>query len=129
MIVEKADYNSADNCIDFECATPVTAGETAQYPFFWPAELPSDDLAARGRHRQRGCGRRRDRYWGDRETACRLHGWHRSGRHGLRGRPERRVRGPERPGRRTPTDVGFRAQPVAGGLLRTHNCSQAPDRD
>jgi hypothetical protein len=40
MVVEKADYNSAENCIDFECATPVRGGTLVQDPFYWPAALP-----------------------------------------------------------------------------------------
>jgi hypothetical protein len=42
-LVEKANYNSAENCIDFECLVPVLAGQTGLYKFFWPAELPQDD--------------------------------------------------------------------------------------
>ena len=40
VVVEKADYNSADNYIDFECAVPVKAGKMTQDPFYWPANLP-----------------------------------------------------------------------------------------
>ena len=40
MVVEKADYNSADNYIDFECAVPVKIGKMTQDPFYWPADLP-----------------------------------------------------------------------------------------
>jgi len=42
-IVEKANYNSADNCVDFECLVPVLAGTMAQYHFYWPAALPATD--------------------------------------------------------------------------------------
>ena len=42
-VVEKANYNSADNCVDFECLVPVTAGRMGKYRFFWPAALPSTD--------------------------------------------------------------------------------------
>src|SRR5262249_50228272 len=46
-VVEKANYNSADNTIDFECLVPVRAGEMTQYPWFWPAAqelaFPGDD--------------------------------------------------------------------------------------
>jgi len=46
-MVEKANYNSADNTIDFECLVPVRAGEMTQYPWFWPAaqelEFVGDD--------------------------------------------------------------------------------------
>jgi hypothetical protein len=43
VIVEKANYNSADNCVDFECLVPVLAGTMAQYHFFWPAALTAAD--------------------------------------------------------------------------------------
>lgn len=39
-IVEKATYNSADNCVDVECALPVQSGEMTKYPFYWPSALP-----------------------------------------------------------------------------------------
>ncbi len=39
-VVKKAAYNSAENCIDFECELPVKAGEMAYYPFYWPSKLP-----------------------------------------------------------------------------------------
>ena len=49
-LVEKANYNSADNTVDFECLVPVKAGTMSLYPFFWPANLeasatwpPSED--------------------------------------------------------------------------------------
>jgi hypothetical protein len=42
-IVEQANYNSADNCVDFECLVPVLAGTMEQYHFFWPAALPESD--------------------------------------------------------------------------------------
>ena len=42
-IVEKANYNSADNCVDFECLVPVLAGTMEKYQFFWPAALPQTD--------------------------------------------------------------------------------------
>ena len=41
--VEKATYNSADNCIDFECVVPVRAGTMTKYRFYWPAALPLTD--------------------------------------------------------------------------------------
>ncbi len=40
-VVEKATYNSDSNTVDFECLIPVKSGEMAQYPFFWPASLPT----------------------------------------------------------------------------------------
>ena len=36
-LVEKANYNSADNTVDFECLVPVKAGTMSLYPYFWPA--------------------------------------------------------------------------------------------
>jgi len=42
-MVEKANYNSAENCVDFECLVPVVAGTMEQYHFFWPAALPQTD--------------------------------------------------------------------------------------
>jgi hypothetical protein len=41
--VEKATYNSANNCIDFECLVPVKAGTMTKYRFYWPAALPVTD--------------------------------------------------------------------------------------
>ncbi len=53
VIVERAAYNSADNCIDFECATPVRPGTMLQDQYFWPSALPpsikwppQDDIAS-----------------------------------------------------------------------------------
>jgi len=43
-LVEQANYNSAENCVDFECLVPVTAGQMEQYHFFWPADLPQTDI-------------------------------------------------------------------------------------
>jgi hypothetical protein len=39
-IVEQANYNSADNTVDFQCLVPVRAGEMTQYVYFWPSALP-----------------------------------------------------------------------------------------
>ena len=39
-IVESTRYDSANNCIHFQCLTPVMAGTSAAYPWFWPADLP-----------------------------------------------------------------------------------------
>ena len=51
--VEKATYNSADNCIDIECLVPVRAGTMTKYRFYWPAALaptdtwpPADEITA-----------------------------------------------------------------------------------
>jgi hypothetical protein len=42
-VVEKANYNSADNCVDFECLVPVLAGTMEKYKFYWPAALSQTD--------------------------------------------------------------------------------------
>lgn len=39
-VVTRAAYNSAENCIDFECDLPVRAGKMTQDPYYWPAALP-----------------------------------------------------------------------------------------
>jgi hypothetical protein len=41
-IVEEANYNSADQTIDFVCHTPVRSGEMIEYEFFWPSALSVD---------------------------------------------------------------------------------------
>ncbi len=43
-LVEKANYNSTENSIDFECLVPVIAGEMTKYKFFWPAALLQADI-------------------------------------------------------------------------------------
>ena len=40
-IITKANYNSADNVIDVECALPIEAGSMVPNPFYWPANLPA----------------------------------------------------------------------------------------
>lgn len=53
-IIEKADYNSDDQTIEFECLTPVKAGQMAPYIFFWPSDVdpgltfPTADEIAKG---------------------------------------------------------------------------------
>ncbi len=42
-IVESARYDSANNCIHFQCLTPVMAGTSVAYPWFWPADLPQSE--------------------------------------------------------------------------------------
>jgi hypothetical protein len=44
MVVTKAAYNSADNCIEMECATPVKAGTVVPDVYYWPANLPVTTL-------------------------------------------------------------------------------------
>ena len=51
VMVLKAAYNSADNCVDFECEAPVLAGTMVKYPFYWPSALaithkwpPADEI-------------------------------------------------------------------------------------
>ncbi len=36
-LVEKANYNSVNNAVDFECLVPVKAGTMSLYPYFWSA--------------------------------------------------------------------------------------------
>lgn len=43
-VVEKAQFDSADNTIQFECWTPVRAGEMSPYDFAWPAGLSTTTL-------------------------------------------------------------------------------------
>ena len=91
-VVEKANYNSADNCVDFECLVPVLAGTMEKYHFFWPAALPQTDTWPTADEIAAGLRR----WWRDRG---RRHGQPASGRydddpgrqHRLRRRPERRV--------------------------------------
>jgi len=54
-IVEKANYNSADNCVDFECLVPVLAGKMERYHFFWPAALPESDTWPSTEEIKAGC--------------------------------------------------------------------------
>ena len=99
-IVEKATYNSAENYIDFECLAPVRAGETTQYKFFWPAELPvsatwppQEDIAS-GDAGGGGIGT-----GATGKLPIGYHGRHRPGRYGLCGRPQCRLPAAERSGR------------------------------
>jgi len=39
-IIESAQYDSANNAINFICVVPVVAGSLTEYPYFWPANLP-----------------------------------------------------------------------------------------
>ena len=55
VMVLKASYNSADNCVDFECEAPVLAGTMEKYPFYWPSALsinhkwpPADEIGNAG---------------------------------------------------------------------------------
>ena len=41
-LVESAKYDSANNCIHFQCLCPVAAGTSEQNPYFWPADLPQN---------------------------------------------------------------------------------------
>jgi len=42
-MVLKANYNSADNLIDFECLVPVKAGEMEKSRYYWPSTLRVDE--------------------------------------------------------------------------------------
>jgi hypothetical protein len=112
-IVEKANYNSADNCVDFECLLPVAAGTMEPYHFFWPAALPqaetwppADEIAA-------GCaggdgigaGATGNLPVGDTTTIP-------DGSVVFVGGPNVVFRAHSDWGDSTPTDVGFTAQPV-----------------
>ena len=67
VLVQKAAYNSAENCIDFECECPVNAGAMVQFPYYWPsANLPTTttwplsvdgDGRFRGRRHRHECRR------------------------------------------------------------------------
>ena len=98
-IVEKANYNSAENCVDFECLVPVVAGTMEKYPFFWPAALPADGHLAAAADIAAGCaggggigmGATGNLPVGDTRRS--------RGSVRLRRRPERRLRGAQRLGR------------------------------
>ena len=93
-IVEKANYNSADNCVDFECLVPVAGGTMEKYHFFWPAALPQHGhLAACQRDCGRLCRWRRDRRGCDGQPARGRHVDDPGRQHRLRGRPQRRLQG------------------------------------
>ena len=54
VLVQKATYNSADNCIDFECETPVNAGADGGEPLLLAVHFDrGPSLAAGRRHRER----------------------------------------------------------------------------
>ena len=99
-IVEKANYNSADNCVDFECLVPVLAGTMEKYHFYWPAALPQTDTwppaneiaAGHAGGGGIGAGATGSLPVGDTATIP-------GGQHRLRGRPERRLPVAERLGR------------------------------
>ena len=42
-IVNKAAYDSVENCISFECETPVKSGTMEKYKFYWPHSLTVTD--------------------------------------------------------------------------------------
>ena len=95
-VVEKANYNSADNCVDFECLVPGAGGHDGEVPLLTGRRrLPTiGHLAASQRDRAAGCagggGIGADATGnlpvGDTATIP-------VGERGLRGRPERRFPG------------------------------------
>ncbi len=112
-VVEKANYNSADNCVDFECLVPVLAGTMEKYHFFWPAALPQSDswppaneiAAGYAGGDGIGAGAAGNLPVGDTTTIP-------DGSVVFVGGPNVVFRAHSDWGDRTPTDVGFTAQPV-----------------
>lgn len=112
-IVEKANYNSADNCVDFECLLPVATGTMEKYHFFWPAALPKADTWPPANEIAAGCaggdgigaGAAGNLPVGDTTTIP-------DGSVVFVGGPNVVFRAHSDWGDRTPTDVGFTAQPV-----------------
>ena len=112
-IVEKANYNSADNCVDFECLVPVVAGKMEQYHFFWPAALPESDTWPPADEIKAGCaggggigaGATGSLPVGDTSTIP-------AGSVVFVGGPNVVFRSQSDRGDRTPTDSGFTAQAV-----------------
>lgn len=43
-VVTRAAYDSVENCISFECETPVKSGTMSQYKFYWPHSLTITDV-------------------------------------------------------------------------------------
>ena len=119
-IVEKANYNSADNCVDFECLVPVLAGTMEKYKFFWPAALPQSDTWPTAEEIAADCaggggigaGATGSLPVGDTSTIP-------EGQHHLRGRPQRRLQVAERLGR-PHADRRRLHGPAGGGLGHLH---------
>ena len=119
-IVEKANYNSADNCVDFECLVPVLAGTMEKYHFFWPAALPQSDTWPPANEIAAGCaggggigaGATGSLPVGDTSTIP-------GQQHRLRRRPQRRLQGAERLGRPHADRCRLRG-PAGGGLGDLH---------
>jgi len=112
-IVEKASYNSAENCVDFECLVPVMAGTMEKYRFFWPADLPQTDTWPTAEAIAAGCaggdgvgaGATGNLPVGDTTTIP-------DGGAIFVGGPNVVFKSQSDWGDNTPTDVGFTAQPV-----------------
>jgi hypothetical protein len=112
-IVEKANYNSAETCVDFECLLPVAAGTMEKYHFFWPAALPQTDTWPPADEIAAGCaggdgigaGAAGNLPVGDTTTIP-------DGSVVFVGGPNVVFRARSDWGDRTPTDVGFTPQPV-----------------
>ena len=112
-VVRKAQYNSADDCIEFELELPVKAGEMDYYPFYWPSKLPvnvtwppADEIAS-GAAGGGGIG-----IWASGNLPTGVINGAISGQTVFVGGPNV-VYGPQSDrGDPTPTDVGFQAQSV-----------------
>lgn len=113
-IVEKANYNSNDLSIDFECLTPIEAGTMEPYVFFWPAAVspsltfPTPPEIAAGFAGGDGIGKDAtgDLPVGFTDSVGNLNGVVFVGGPNVVFRPQ------SDRGDRTPTDVGFTAQEI-----------------
>jgi hypothetical protein len=112
-IVEKANYNSEANTIDFECLVPVKAGTMVKYDFFWPSTLPAVEtwpteaeiLAGNAGGNGIGAGASGSLPVGNTSTIT-------GGNAVFVGGPNVVFRPHSDYGDRTPTDQGFTAQPI-----------------
>ena len=128
VIVEKAIYNSADNYIDFECLD-ARAGRDGTVQVLLAVGLPVDvtwpppeDIAS-GDAGGGGIGT------GDGGIAYRFHGWHRSGRHGLRRRSQCRLSDHLATGATATLRTLVSSPNRWPRPPSTHNCNQVQDRD
>ena len=149
VIVERAEYDSANNCIDIECATPVKAGALAADPYYWPAALsPTVNVSVASGHCRGQRGRGRHRTAGHGGAAGGQHGWDYADGQRICGRSQHRFPWPKRLGRPDAWRRGlFRTaasprefvqhgtsdepggQRPAGGYPALRNASRGPDGD
>jgi hypothetical protein len=112
-IVKKANYNSAEDCIDFELELPVKAGEMDYYLFYWPSKLPASvtwppaDEIASGAAGGGGIG-----VWASGNLPTGVVNGEISGQTVFVGGPNIVYGDQSDRGDPTPTDVGFQAQSV-----------------